>query len=235
LDRSEGLDNLFVADSVPAFGTKSDRNTLADFRAFMLDSQPQVVVFDPVYLAMGGVSIADMNEAGQVLQRISRICRDEYGAWPIFCHHAKKDQTREFQPMSLGDLSGAGISAFARQWLLLSHAEEYRDGVARLHATIGGSATGDRGRWVFTISEGVPDDILGRTWATSVERYSDDRGENGMTVLQALQYFSVPENSKSIAAYVGSTEKAILPQLRKLVESGQVQFIDKKYQLRIDE
>jgi hypothetical protein len=53
-------------------------------------------------------------------------------------------------------------------------------------------------------------------------------------VLEALRYFRMPESAKSIAAYVGSTERAVLPELRKLVESGQVQFTNKKFQLTFE-
>jgi len=176
VDYDAVYDRFFLGDFVPSFyDATGDTKKLAALdskihREFDRCSNPQVACFDPLYLAMGGASVGDMYEIGPILNHITEICRDR-GIWPIFCHHAKKDNSKEFQPMDLGDLYGSGVSAFARQWILLSHSQPFLEGQAKLYARLGGSASGDLNLWDLEITEGTLDAVCKeRRWEVSIEQ-----------------------------------------------------------------
>lgn len=195
--------NVGIVDSVPSFGLRTNLRAVAGLRACFSIHNPQVAVFDPLYLGMGGVSISDMNEIGEILRKISAVCR-EFDVWPIFCHHACKDRNKEYQPMELGDFYGAGVSAFARQWLLVSHAEPFANGRTSLYARMGGSAAGDCGLWRINIDEGMPDEIVDRTWIVDVQDEKEVTQEGGeKAIVEALQYHGMPESVKTLAEFAG--------------------------------
>lgn len=160
------LDGLVIVDTVPSF---TDRRQVGYLERYLKEQTPEIAVFDPLYFCMMGSEVGDMYQIGGVLRDITDICK-KYNVWPWFVHHARKDSTKEYQPMELGDLYGSGVSAFARQWILTAHAESYRNGVANLFVNVGGSSTGDCGLWNLRIDEGVADEIADRRWDVKVDR-----------------------------------------------------------------
>ena len=136
--------------------------------------------------------------------------------------------------MSLGDLSGSGVPAFARQWLLTSHAEEFEHGRASLYVRAGGSTPGDRGLWRVGIDEGAQDEITDRRWNLTVssedehDSHEDARGE----VLAALRYFGTFETVGSICLHTGLDTSVTRDVLRDLLHEGQADLQNSKYQIK---
>lgn len=232
------LSNLDIVDTVPTFNPKrgsSDKDNNAAMMGlakYFQDRQPQVAVFDPLYFCMGGVTVGDMYEVGAVLNIVTGVCR-EWHVWPIFCHHAKKNAEKEFEPMDLPDFYGSGIGAFARQWVLLSHSEPFRHGVANLYCNIGGSTQGSRGLWHVTIDEGQPDEISDRTWNVETKPVDSDGGlVSKADVREALEGFDKPQSIRDIAFMLnGAPESLIEKSLRELVKDGEVSMSNKKFSL----
>lgn len=232
------LDSIDVIDSLPSFhlnphtAKPSDPKAIAGLKRYFEWRAPDVAIFDPLYLAMTGASVGDMYAIGGVLNHMAKICQ-HYGVWPIFCHHARKDQTKDFQPMELGDMYGSGVSAFARQWLLLSHAEPFENGQASLYCKAGGSAAGDCGLWRVCIDEGRPDELIDRRWRVTVEDETgaDSVENNEEVILQALGYFVVPQTLQSIATYAEIDKGAAEKTLIRLVKSGRADLLDNKYRI----
>jgi hypothetical protein len=234
------LDGIDIIDTIPSFtidkrtGQPANIEAVRGLKSYLENCKPDIAVFDPLYFAMGGSGVGDMYEIGAVLKNISDICRDR-GVWAIYCHHAKKGSVEdEGRPMQLTDLYGAGVGAYARQWLLLSHAEPFRNGVARLFMSIGGSASGDRGIWNLTIDEGVPDDIIGRGWniCTSKDENEIAGGELGTKAIEDaidLLAGSKGANAKDIRFLLNNPSQAALEnKLRDMVRSGVLSMLPGK-------
>ncbi len=238
LRESSIRDKLFVSDRVPTFsknksGVHIDERTINYLNAFLRKRRPAVAVFDPLYLALGQSSVGDMYEIGQVLQGIRDIC-EPFGTWPIFCHHSKKVNDKEWEPMELSELYGAGASQFARQWLLMSHAEPYVDGKASLYMNAGGSDAGDCGLWRTEIFEGKADALLDRKWDITV--YNDEGGgrESHLeAILAVLAKIDDPQNATAIAEVSKVTLSATKDILSDLFHEGKVTFSNNKYQLSV--
>lgn len=227
------LDVLDIVENVPRFnlapkGRIADKDTLAAFkklRLYLHERRPQVAVFDPLYLALGGVEVGNMYEIGEVLKKVTETCR-EFGTMPIFCHHAMKDKTKEGRPMDLTDFYGSGIGAYARQWLLLSHAEPFRGGVAKLYGNIGGSAQGSRGIWRIEIDEGRPDDIMDRQWEVTVREETDTSGAPDILSTLAHQQMKLGD----LATVMEMPKELLKTQLNALIRSGAITLSDGFYQ-----
>ena len=137
--------------------------------------------------------------------------------------------------MSLGDLSGSGVPAFARQWLLSSHAEEFENGRASLYVRAGGSTPGDRGLWRVGIDEGVEDEITDRRWNLTVssEEEHDSHDDAREQVLEALRYFSgVPQTVGSVCEYTGLDTSVARDALRGLLNEDKADLLNSKYQIK---
>lgn len=168
------IGGLTIVTTVPTF---TNRREVLSLQKYLENERPEVVVFDPLYFCMMGAEVGNMYQIGHILKEVVELCKS-VDAWPWFVHHAKKDQSKEFQPMELGDLYGSGVSAFARQWILSAHSDPYRNGTAKLYLTIGGSSTGDCGLRRLTIDEGVGDELADRRWDVSI-------GEGGGILVDA--------------------------------------------------
>jgi hypothetical protein len=229
------LHNLRIVDMVPTFqlnklGQPVDPKGMAKLKRYLDKRKPEIAVFDPLYFAMGGAAVGDMYEIGAVLKHISDVCK-EREIWPIFCHHAKKDSSKEYQPMDLSDFYGSGVSAFARQWLLMSHREPYAHGCAKLFAKMGGSASGGGDLWLIDIDEGRPDAIIDRVWSVSV----NDGGEQigGVCESQILECLKMKDGEyvkkSEIAAWCGVEEKKIRGMISHLLKANRITSLDNKY------
>jgi hypothetical protein len=177
------LDGLFVAFDLPRLNHADDLNTLGDF---IRENEIEVVVIDPLYLALlasadGGRRLdpANLFDMGPLLRGISRKCL-ENGATPILVHHFRKNRVDPHEVPEMEDLAFSGIAEFARQWVLLSRREPYQPGTGehKIWLAAGGSA-GHSGEWGLDIVEGVVDDDWSdRTWSVSVCLASEIRDAN---------------------------------------------------------
>ncbi len=157
--------------TLPRLGSVADRKEL---RHLLRDNGIELLVVDPLYLCMGGdrpVSVSNLYEVGPVLARFTDTCR-RAGATPVLVHHTTKPASAKRTAMTLNDLAFAGIAEFARQWLLVGRAAEYRpgSGVHDLALSVGGSA-GHSSGWSVRVDEGR--DAGTRRWAVRVR---PDRG-----------------------------------------------------------
>jgi len=235
----ETVSDIDIIDTLPSFQLDPknpkrsiDPAAINGLMQYFKDALPNVAVFDPLYLAMTGASVGDMYAIGGVLNNMNKICR-LFDIWPVFCHHARKDQAKEFTPMDLGDFYGSGVSAFARQWLLLSHAEPFYLGKASLYMNAGGSAAGDCGLWRVGITEGKSDELLDRKWGIDVLGQDQEVEESNHEedILQALNYFRVPQSTTSIADYAQLDVSVAKKVLISLVKSGQADMLNGKFQI----
>lgn len=135
----------------------SDAEFMLYYQQCLKKSGAEVAVFDPLYLSIENKQ-SSQEENGQQLSLLVKTII-EAGCLPIIVDHTKlsSDNVKQFQPLQLSDLSGAGKSNFFRQWLLLGRREKFEpavDGVQnhRLWLTVGGSA-GHAGQWALDIEE----------------------------------------------------------------------------------
>lgn len=235
------IGDLNIITEVPSFSVSKvyDSKTRAmelipsvckKFKMYIDTVDTDVMIFDPLYFCLQGSEVGDMYAIGAVLKVITDLCKSR-GIWPIFCHHARKDSTKEFQPMELGDLYGAGVSAFARQWMLMSHADSYRNGVATLVGRMGGSTQGDGGLWNLSVNEGIADEIVDRKWDVTV--HEDEDGINDRLrkkVTETLEMFDEGAKIKDVALAINRNDKFTRSLLSDMAED--VYFRDSKVFLR---
>jgi len=134
-----------------------------------------LVFIDPLYLCLctgeKPISTTNLYEVGPILKSVTDACK-EAGAAPIFVHHMTKGASKVGKDVSpnLSDLAFAGISEFARQWVLVNRRSPYKPNVGRheLRIAAGGSG-GHSGEWDVDVDEGVlREDLGGRHWETKV-------------------------------------------------------------------
>jgi hypothetical protein len=203
-----------------------------EFRMYLDSVDTDVIVFDPLYFCLQGSEVGDMYAIGSVLKVITDLCK-ERNIWPIFCHHARKDATKEYQPMELGDLYGAGVSAFARQWMLVAHSDAYRNGVATMVGRFGGSTQGDGGLWNLTIDEGIPDEIVDRRWEVKVLEDSDGSSDRiQKKIMETLEMFDDGAKVKDVALAINRGDKATRAILSEM--SAKVYFRDSRVHKRTE-
>ena len=235
--------NLMLSDWIPQIAVSPNNQQLIDpipmrmVEACFAGERPDLAFFDPLYFAMAGGSTSDMYAVASCLRQVTKVCQ-AYNVQPVFVHHAKKDPSKEFQPMELGDLSGAGMAEFARQWFLMAHKEPFRNGVARLSANIGGSSQGSRGLWDLTIDEGIPDAIImERKWRVTMEEV-DENGISGTEDAQAMILECIKFNDGAtlddLKAYVDVDEKTLKRIVFEMGKAGSIQKIGRKFERAVD-
>ena len=227
-----------IIDQIPPFqidknGNPVNSKAINGLKRYFDYKKPDIAIFDPLYLAMCGSSVGDMYEIGGVLRHIVDVCQ-HFEIWPVFCHHARKDSSKEFMPMELNDFYGSGVGAFARQWILLSHAEPFHMGKAKMFAKLGGSAAGDQGLWRLTIDEGQPDDIMERTWNVSIVPEDEAETIDETDLVEALKANGLSK-ADDIAAIMGQRKNHVEKALMDLVRSGRAMIQSKKFKLIEDE
>lgn len=124
---------------IPQAGHQPDLDLL---EAMIGDLGVEVVIFDPTYFMIDGDNQSNQAKQGQELRRLAQVVRDQQ-ATPVFVDHIKlsSQNQKEYAPLELADLSGAGKAAFFRQWLLISRREKFNPDspVHRLWMNYGGS------------------------------------------------------------------------------------------------
>ena len=97
----------------------------------------------------------------------------------------------------------------------------------------GGSAAGDCGLWRVGITEGKSDELLDRKWGIDVLGQDQEVEESNHEedILQALNYFRVPQSTTSIADYAQLDVSVAKKVLISLVKSGQADMLNGKFQI----
>jgi DNA-binding MarR family transcriptional regulator len=146
-------------------------NAMAELRRYIQRNAVEVLIVDPLYLAM---PIGDDNKnvfaMGAHLRPLSDMAA-ELGVTLVLAHHFTKAKSVTESPATLADLSGAGFAEWARQWILVSRRTPYdldRIGHHELWLGTGGSAGHGAGVAV-DIDEGSLRDPGGRRWQVAVE------------------------------------------------------------------
>jgi hypothetical protein len=175
------LQNLRVSDTVPQIGTPAGLNALEDTVLKMQADGwcPDLIAIDPAYMALGGdLDMARINSVGAVVLKADRLVQEMGATLLLVWHYSKEAQRRlaeKREPAQLGDLTGAGAAAAARQWLLLSYSEPYDPETG--HSAVwlnAGIATTQSQTHLIQIDEGtfIKDDpglTDGRTWKVRVQ------------------------------------------------------------------
>ena len=169
------LISLIITDRIPQL---ESHDHLEALQSFIQQYQLEVLIVDPLYLAMSGADAGNVFAQGRLLRRISELAQAE-GVTLILCHHAKKNRAEPYAQPELDDIAWAGFSEFARQWLLLGRREQYQPGSGqhRLWLSAGGSA-GHGGLWGLDVSEGGYQNEGGRVWETEVLSDAEIRSAN---------------------------------------------------------
>lgn len=234
--RIPGLD---IVNEVPRFGVNRNAGVTGDaikrLGLFLKTRRPEVVVFDPLYLAIIGGDAADMYGMGLVIDEMVKLC-NKFGVWAIFCHHSKKTTSEtEFRPMKLSDFYGTGPSQYARQWLLVAHSEPFRNGVANLFLTLGGSTQSREDVYSIKIDEGVTDEIADRRWDVIFDEEAECE-EPTLTHERVVDELSGHPKGMTEAQLVvmlaADRQKTKLKQIiRDLIRAGRVDMRGSKYEL----
>ncbi len=168
-------DRLHWCFDLPTF---SQRDVMAEFGASLAAIGADVVIIDPLYLALGDVDAKNLFEAGAAFRVVAEVLLGA-GCTPLLVHHANR-QLPIGGPMELTHLAYSGLEQFARQWMLLNRRTPFAgDGTHDLWLGVGGSA-GQGGLMGLHIEEGVTgDDFGGRTWSVEVQSIDAVRRDAG--------------------------------------------------------
>lgn len=163
-------DSLIWCDTIPTLTNGAD---LDELEQVFIRHKTDLILVDPVYLALGGGD--DMNNVmaqGEKLRTFSNLCQAN-NVTAILCHHAKKTINHS-EPMELNDLAGAGFQEFARQWFLINRREAWDNGSHKLWINYGGSYGHGR-TMAIDVDEGQfdPDDKNWRRWNLTVMDVSE--------------------------------------------------------------
>lgn len=214
------IDTAFISASVPRIKSPKQLDQLKkDIEKYKAD----VVVIDPLGLAASGADARMLIEMGELLERAMRAC-SERNCTLIVNHHANRTATA-YEPITLNNISGAGVAEFLRQWILLSHAQDYSDNTANLWMNVGGSA-GHNGMYQVEINEGMVDGVLleNRTWKVKVRDETELTDGDCATIVNVVG--TGESDVASIAKLTGIEKKKIYSILRQLVELGVMKYTD---------
>jgi hypothetical protein len=155
---------------------------LEELRKLIQEEGLEVLIVDPLYLSLlgGGATVETTNlySVGPALLDFARACLD-LGCTPVLAHHARKGREKDqrWQPLDLDDLAFAGISEFARQWVLINRRTPYQEGTGHheLWLRVGGSV-GFSGLYGVDIDEAEVNSLFGgRVWQVAVHKVDDVR------------------------------------------------------------
>jgi AAA domain len=131
----------------------SNAEMLAYFVHLIDKHQADVVFLDPLYMSLDDQQASMILNGRQLAVLANEILRR--GATPVFLDHVKRSSVnaKEYQPVELEDVSGAGKAEFFRQWLLIGRRQKFEAGLPnKLWLSIGGSA-GHSSQWALDIDE----------------------------------------------------------------------------------
>jgi hypothetical protein len=137
------------------------------------DNGIEYLILDPLYLMIlagqAGVNSNDMYAMGPILTDVSQACAAA-GADSDITHHFVKRREDPFGAPEMGDLAGAGVGQYMRQWCLVASRQAFdaETGKFYLHFAYGGSA-GHGGAMAVDIEVGkLRADGDARKWIVSV-------------------------------------------------------------------
>lgn len=169
--------SVFWSFRLPQLTSRAD---LLDLERAITEHALEVVVFDPLYLALlagnSDIQASNLYQIGPLLADVARLCL-EAGATPILAHHTRKSSGLNFEPPELEDLAFAGVQEYARTWWLIGRREKYQPGTGnhKIWFNVGGSV-GFSGLWAVDIDEGqVRADFGGRGWDVTVRSATEER------------------------------------------------------------
>ena len=153
------LKPLLISSWVP----KASDLELMDYFCFEAErSGAEVCIIDPLYQVLEDAQSSYILNGQQLATLCNRIMA--MGATPILVDHAKRSSvnTKDFQPLELDDISGAGKAEYFRQWTLVSRRSKFIANPGEPHKhdlwlTIGGSA-GHASTWTLDITEQIHSD-----------------------------------------------------------------------------
>lgn len=219
---------------------------LKALRKFIIKNSLEVLILDPAYQMMAGISedAANLFVVGPMLKTLGDILK-ECNCTPIICHHFKKGKLDPYEPAELEDIAWAGFQEYFRQWGLLNRRVRYdpdHGGHHELWFQVGGSA-GHSGMWGLNIDERTQQTPGGRIWDVNLTSASDAREERQETldllkeakkqnqlerqndqqrqkVLKALRRYPDGETSRKIRETAKVNLHGLEELLAQLIEEG---------------
>jgi hypothetical protein len=174
LSRPMTNDELILNFNLPRL-TRDE--TLGHFADYLDREKPGVVFIDPLYLAIDGGKQSDHIDSADQLRKINDVCRHR-GVTLFVLYHAKKGMFRDYRPMGLDDLSGAGFDQYARQYFLISRRSEYKfNGKHEFFYALGstGSAMNSELYHADIVEGEMPNLTFQLSWKTAREAASQEK------------------------------------------------------------
>jgi hypothetical protein len=198
--------------------------------------QAEVVILDPLYLLLRGAQMTSLADVGAMLADLNAAVAP---ATLVVVHHTTKD-IRPGRPLTITDLSGAGVAEWARQWLLVNRRKPYNPAAPGQHKLVltGGGCAGHSFYQAVDIEEG--DLSTGRVYRVSVanpdEARRNDRQEKAdrrgsatqdrrtQKVVEALRDLEIPVggqvSSKKVREEAGLSGSVWPATLQALIADG---------------
>ncbi len=191
----------------------SNPEVLEYFSEQIRELQSSVVMVDPLYQSLDDQQNS-MVLNGQQLATLSNAITCQ-GSTPVMIDHVKRSSlnVREYSPLELEDISGAGKAEYFRQWILLSRRSKYEPSESgpsthQLWMTVGGSA-GHSGHWSLDVAEQRLE-CGGREYALAVAPRSETQRK------EAEDRKATSANKKELAAK--ATEDRMHRKAKDLIE-----------------
>lgn len=182
----------------------SSRKSLEQVKRTIEQFGLKVLALDPMYLCLGSAAELTNNVSamGNLLRSLDEISKDT-GCTIIVLHHTNR-KSENNEPLTLRDLSGAGLPEWARQWILLSTRTPFDPDTHehKLWMVNGGSA-GHAGKYAIDICE--KDSADDWAWNVSVRTIGQEKAEH-----QARKIEKKAESEKTKSQeFVANLRKAL--------------------------
>lgn len=232
---------VFWGFQLPQLTQPSDLDCMAEI---ILQNAIAVLMLDPIYLCMlagdtVGLQTGNLFHVGPILLRLAQIAK-RCNCTPILCHHFRKNSPSadKYGIPELEELSQAGCTEFARQWLLLGRRREYQIGTGHheLYVNAGGSA-GHSGCYSVTVDEGEFVEGQDRKWDVDTQTLTEAKkekksaeeestirteDEHRRKVLEVLRTFPDGECKSLIGDAAGVNPKNTTKALFNMKKRGEV-------------
>lgn len=187
--------------------------------------RPDVVIYDPFYRGLSGggeVDHANLFSMGEALSRLNEVCEAE-GVTLIIVHHFRKSIPPGDAP-ELDHIAYAGMSEWARQWILMARHTRYvpGSGMHELRVVMGGSE-GHESDHVVRIDEGKPQEP-GRKWEVTVSNFDGTDMKDAASTAQKTYERergkqeglskAVEELAPKVLAYIAQNPKCTASKIR---------------------